>query len=57
MTELYYCGYPATEKYIKADLRARGLTKTQIEYYLLEIRFCSSARQALKAKQMGKGND
>ena len=57
MTELYYCGYLATEKYIRADLKAREVSKTQIESYLLEIRFGSSSRQALKDKQQKEINN
>ena len=48
---LNYCGYPATDEYIKADLKARGLDETQVKFYLLEMRFCGSARKALKAKR------
>ena len=50
-TMLNYCGYPATDEYIRADLKARGLDEEQIKYYLCLMEFCSSAIEALQTKR------
>ena len=48
---LTYCGYPATVEYIETDLKARGLSKQEIERSLLEVLFANIAHNALKLKQ------
>ena len=59
MTEqkLNYCGYPATIKYIKADLKARGLNKAEIDNHLFDLKWGRSALNALNERRMRNANE